>query len=162
MCQGVTMEEEVEIFYQVKRSVRKCVGTWKRLFSVSLVFRLYTCGILEKQHFFPRNCFAHKIAYAYMSLFMNCWNIQENMDADLFWAGDGRFCGIFLFLAGDGRFCGTLFHFGATQSDLLLFLLDLRTAFFKAHLLSPWRLWQLWFPKCYKVFMEPPYTIVTP
>jgi len=36
-----------------------------------------------------------KTTYAYLSLFMDCWNIQENLDVDLFWAGDGRFCGIF-------------------------------------------------------------------
>jgi hypothetical protein len=46
--------------------------------------------------------------------------------------------------------------------DLLLFLLHLRTAFFEAHLLSPLKIWQLWVSKSYKVFLEPPYTIVTP
>ena len=54
-----------------------------------------------------------------------------------------------------------ILYFGATEPDLQLFLLHLRTAFFQAHLLSPSKIWQLWFPKSYKVFMEPPYTIVT-
>jgi hypothetical protein len=49
-------------------------------------------------------------------------------------------------------------HFGATDPDLPLFLLHLRTA----HLLSPLKTWQLWIPKSYQVFMEPPYIIVTP
>jgi len=26
----------------------------------------------------------HKNTYAYLSLFMGCWNIQENLDSDLF------------------------------------------------------------------------------
>jgi len=32
---------------------------------------------------------------SYLSLFIGCWNIRENLDSDLFWAGDGRFCGDF-------------------------------------------------------------------
>jgi len=32
----------------------------------------------------------------------------------------------------------------------------------EAHLLSPFKFWQLWIPKSYKLFMEPSYTIVTP
>ena len=42
------------------------------------------------------------------------------------------------------------------------FSLHLRTAFFEAHLLSPLKIWQFWVLKSYKVFMETPYTIVTP
>jgi len=30
-----------------------------------------------------------------LSLFTDCWNIQKNLDSDLFWAGDGRFWGGF-------------------------------------------------------------------
>jgi len=50
------------------------------------------CGNLEKQKLFSRICFAHKTTYAYLSLFVNRWNIQENLDLDLFWTVDGRFC----------------------------------------------------------------------
>jgi len=32
----------------------------------------------------------------------------------------------------------------------------------EAHLLSPSKIWQLWALKSYKLFMEPPYTTVTP
>ena len=73
-------------------------------------------------------------------------------------------------------------RFGATEPDLPLFLLHLRTAFFEAHLLSPSKIWQLWVLrdnvvywetnrkiindvwvlKFYQVFMEPLYTIVAP
>jgi len=53
------------------------------------------CGILETQELCPRNYFAHKTTYAYLFQFMGCWNIQENLDSDLFWAGDGRSCGGF-------------------------------------------------------------------
>jgi len=50
-------------------------------------------------------------------------------------------------------------HFGATDPDLPLCLLHLRTAFFEAHLLSPSKTWQVWILKSYKVFKEPPNTI---
>ena len=43
-----------------------------------------------------------------------------------------------------------------------LFLWHLRTAFYEAHLVSPLKIWHLWVLKSYKVFMEPPCTIVTP
>jgi len=33
--------------------------------------------------------------YAYLSLWIDCGNFQENLDLDLFWAGNGRFCGVF-------------------------------------------------------------------
>jgi len=45
---------------------------------------------------------------------------------------------------------------------LPLGLLHLRAAFFEAHLLNQLKIWHLWVLKSYKVFMEPPYTIVTP
>jgi len=133
------------IFSKVKRLVRKCIWTLKRLFSDFLVFRPYTCGILEKQELFPRNYFANKISCAYLSLFMDCWNIQENLDSDQFWAGDDRFCGIF-----------PPFFILAPRNQTLL---DLRTVF--AHF-EHIKIWQLGFQKSYKVFMEPFYTIVTP
>jgi len=55
-----------------------------------------------------------------------------------------------------------ILHCGAIEPDLPLFLLHLRTEFGAAHLWSPLKIWQLWFPKSYKVFTKPPYTIVTP
>jgi len=54
------------------------------------------CGILETQKLFPWNYLTHKTTYAYLSLFMGCWDIQNKLDSDLFWAGDGRFCEDFL------------------------------------------------------------------
>ena len=58
-------------------------------------------------------------------------------------------------------FSATL-RFVASGTDLPSFLLNLKTAFFEAHLLSSWKTWQLCSPKSYKVFIEPSYTIVTP
>jgi len=54
---------------------------------------------------------------------MGCWNIHENLDLDIFWAGDGRFCGEFPpygILAPGNQFAGFI-----TEA-----------AFFEAHLLS--------------------------
>ena len=55
-------------------------------------------------------------------------------------------------------------HFACWRhgTRLATFLLHLRIEFFEAHLLSPLNIWQLWFPESFKVFMESPYTIVTP
>jgi len=64
---------------------------------------------------------------------MDCGNFQENSDLDLFWAGDGRFCGVFRHFV----------YFDATEPDLQLFLLHLRTAFFEAHLWKPIKHWHL-------------------
>jgi len=64
---------------------------------------------------------------------------------------------------GDGRICGVsrpLLRFVSKRTDLPLFSLHLRTAFFEAHLLSPLKIWELRALKSYKVFMEPAYTIV--
>jgi len=83
---------------------------------------------------------------------MGSWNMQEHWDSDLFCFGDGQICGGF----------PPLLRFVSKRTDLPLFLLHLRTAFFEAHLLSPLKIWQLRALKSYKVFMEPPYTIVTP
>ena len=83
------------IFLKVKRLVRNCSGTRKRVFLGFFCFSPYICGNLEKQKLFFRICFAHKTTYAYLSLFICCWNIQEILDSDLFWAGDGWFQGDF-------------------------------------------------------------------
>jgi len=53
------------------------------------------------------------------------------------------------------------FAFCVNRTDLPLFLLYLRTAFFEAHLLSPEKKWQVCSLKSYKVLMETPYTIIT-
>ena len=74
--------------------------------------------------------------------------MQEHWDSDLFRFGDGRICGIFL----------PFLRFEYMWMDLPLFLLHLRTAFFKAHLLSPYKKWQVCSLKSYKVLMETPYT----
>jgi len=49
--------------------------------------------------------------------------MQENLDSEIYWAGDGRFCGDF------PPFC-------ILVPDLAAFLLNLKTAFFEAQLLS--------------------------
>jgi len=69
------------------RGVRKCIGTRKQLFSVFCYFLPYPCVILETQELFPRTYFTHKTTHAYLSLLMDCWNIQENLESDLKWAG---------------------------------------------------------------------------
>ena len=55
----------------------------------------YPFGISETQELFPRPYFTHKTSYAYLSLLISCQNIRENLDSDLYWAGDGRLCGGF-------------------------------------------------------------------
>ena len=77
-------------FLKVKRLVQKIIETRKLIFFFSC-FWLFHCGILETQELFTRTYLTHKTTYAYLSLFLDCWNIQENLDSDLFWAGDGRF-----------------------------------------------------------------------
>ena len=54
------------------------------------------------------------------------WNIQENLDSDIFWAGNGQFCGDF------PPFC----VLAPRDQTCQLFLLYLRTAFFEAQLLE--------------------------
>ena len=49
---------------------------------------------------------------------------------------------------------------GAKGPDWLIVLLNLKTAFFKAHLLSSLKTRPVWHSESYKVFMEPSYTIV--
>jgi len=44
---------------------------------------------------FSQDYFTHKATYICLSLFKGCWNMQENLDSEIFWAGDGRFCGNF-------------------------------------------------------------------
>jgi len=82
-------------FSKVKRLVRKCKGTRKRLFSRFFFFLQYPRGILETQEFVPRTDFTQKTSYAHVSLLMGCWNIQENLESNVNWVGDGRFCGGF-------------------------------------------------------------------
>ena len=53
------------------------------------------------------------------------------------------------------------FLYKSTQTCLFS-VLHLWTAFQEAHLLGPSRIWQLWIPKSYEVFIEPPYIFVTP
>jgi len=83
------------LLLKVKRLIQKCIGTRKRVFSVFSCFWHFHCGILEKQEIFTWTYLTHKTRYAYLFLFTDCWNFQENLDSDLFWAGDGRFWGGF-------------------------------------------------------------------
>ena len=39
--------------------------------------------------------FTHTPIYAYLPLFMGSWNMQEHLESDLFWFGDGQICGGF-------------------------------------------------------------------
>jgi len=66
------------------------------MFLVFSCFWLFHRGILNEGTFHENLfCFTHKTTYAYLSVFMDCWNIQEDLDSDLFWAGDGQFWGGF-------------------------------------------------------------------
>ena len=48
------------------------------------------CGIFETQELFSSTYLTHKSMFAYLSQFKGCWSIQQNLDSDLFWAGDCR------------------------------------------------------------------------
>jgi len=53
------------------------------------------------------------------------------------------------------------FAFCIKVHGLATFFIALTNCFFQVHLLSPSKIWQLRVLKSYKVFMEPPYTIIT-
>jgi len=76
-------------FSKVKRLVRKCIGTRKLLFSGFHCFS--PCAILETQELFPKIDFTDTTTHVHLSLFMGCWNMQENLDSD----SDGRLLEIF-------------------------------------------------------------------
>jgi len=57
-----------------------------------------TGGISATQELFPIAHFTRKPTYAYLTLFMGSWNMQEHWDSDPFCFGDGRICGGFLLL----------------------------------------------------------------
>jgi len=102
-------------FSKVKRLFRKCVGTPKRSFlgfssfsqkeipDISFRYildsqRTFTQPVLDRvetQKLSAKTYFIHQTTYAYLPLCMGCWNMQEYLDSDLFWAGDDRFCGGF-------------------------------------------------------------------
>ena len=105
---------------------------------------------LETQQRFTRTYFTHKTTYAYLALFTDCWNIQKIRFKPML----GRWRSIL-------RKFSAIFHFGATDPILPLFLLHLSTVFVEVHLLSTWKTWQLWISKSYKVFMEAHNTLVT-
>ena len=74
--------------------VQKWIGRRKLLFSGGSQVCCVKCRILETI-FFPKACFTHVTAYAYLPLFMGSWNIQEHLISNLRWAGDSQFCGGF-------------------------------------------------------------------
>ena len=82
-------------FSKVNLIVAKWTGTWKRLFSSFLPhgweFRKAGPGN------FPKTCFtpSHKPTNAHLPLFIGSWNMQEHLDSDQFWFGDGRICRVF-------------------------------------------------------------------
>ena len=84
------MEAEVEFFESkaVSSTVHRNTETG---FLIVFLFLAFHCGILEMQELFTRTYFTLNTTYAYLSLFTDCWNIQENLDSSLLWAGDGRF-----------------------------------------------------------------------
>jgi len=88
------MEAEVEIFKSKAVSSKADRNTETVIFR-GFKFLAYPSQILETQrkNFFPRTYFTYETADAYLSLFMVYWNIQENLDSEIFWAGDGQFCG---------------------------------------------------------------------
>jgi len=54
-----------------------------------------TSVISETPELFTRVYLTHKREYAYLSLFISSWIIQEHWDSDMFYFGDGRICEIF-------------------------------------------------------------------
>ena len=54
------------------------------------------------------------------------------------------------------------FAFWRHGTRLAIFFIADKNCIFLAHLLRPLKIWQLWFLRSYKVFMDSPYTIVTP
>jgi len=75
--------------------------------------------MLEIQELFPRNYFAHKTTYAYLSLFRGCWNIQENLD----FLENLEILTYFEPVTVESVRFFILLHFGATEPDLPAFLL---------------------------------------
>jgi len=87
-------------FSKVKRLVQKCIGTHKPLFSAFSFFSVpmwdfRNTGTFSQNILKQHQSITYKTTYAYLSLLMGCWDMQENLDSDLFWAGDGQFCGDF-------------------------------------------------------------------
>ena len=118
------------------------VYQWRRIFFKSkavsckvdrntktVILRFFdrTGVILETPELFTKAYFTHNPIYTYLPLFINSWIMQGHWDSDRFHFGDGRICAIF----------PPLLRFVCKRTDLPLFLLHLRTAFFEAHLLSP-------------------------
>ena len=65
-----------------------------------LLAKTYLCPIQPRVHIRRANnhmCILEEptTTCAYLPLFLGSWNIQEYLDSNLFWAGDGRFCGGF-------------------------------------------------------------------
>jgi len=136
-------------FSKIKRFV--AIETRKRLFSGFLAARV---GFQKRRNFFPRHTLLinpHKPIYAYLPLFMGSWNMQESWNSDLIWSGDGWICGGFLPLCVLYKSTQTC-HFFYCTKELHFF-----RRIFWAH-----KIWQLWVLRSYRVFMDPPYAIVTP
>jgi len=87
----------------------------------TVIFQLLdrTGVILETPELFTKAHLTHKQTYAYLSLFISSWIMQEHWESDLFCFGDGRISGIFLLLL----------RFVQKQTDSPLFLLHPRTDF---------------------------------
>jgi len=93
-------------------------------------------------------CFNHTTTCVYLLLFMGLWNMREYSDSNLYWAGDGRFCGDF------PPFC--IFETRNPTCHLFNCIFELRFSGTSFELI---KIWQLWFLKLYEAFIS--YTIVT-
>ena len=71
-------------FFESKAVTSKEHRNTETGFLIIFLFLAFHCGILETQELFTRTYFIHKTTYAYLSLFMDYWNIQENLDSDIF------------------------------------------------------------------------------
>jgi len=90
---------------------------------------------------------------------------QKQLDSDLFWAGDGRSCGIF-------QPFSTLAHETRLTTFLIvpnnfMFVIVPNNFMFEGASFEVRKTWQIWSTKIYKVFMKPCYlldwyTIATP
>ena len=83
------------IFFNSKAVCRKVD---MKVETVNSRFFCYTSVIVETQELFPKIHLTQKRVYAYLSLLMGTWNMQDHWDSDLFWFGDSRMCVGFVLL----------------------------------------------------------------
>ena len=94
---GVTMQVEVE-FFQKQSGYLQSALEHENGHSGKIPRHYWD---VQNASTFPQTCSTHTNMYAYLPIFISCWNMQEYSDSHLFQAGDDRFCGHFAFLRHD-------------------------------------------------------------